>query len=929
MKTVVVCGDLICDHNLVQDPIARPYHHALPRAAVLHRSSGGAWFLQRMIELAISGAADFDVTGVCAVPRGDGDSNLSAEGVSHAFQVWSGHKKHQDSKPEETVWRISQFLGCHRPDAVPSSSAHLCLSPDDPRSPDVLVIDDLCLRFREWECLWPAALRDGGDPVSIVLKTSSAGFDSPLWCRLVDAGWLDRLTIVLSADSLRERGGAITRGLSWDRTIEETVAEINEGVSSYHLGRCRRVVIHFGGSGVASFTRCDLSFGSDANSPFGGDSSADATARAPLADSARLERFLYDPEHHEGVRKTGWPGRMFGALSIMAAAVVRYEVSPGDYPLYTAMGRALSAMRANHRMGAGDGSKGFEADASEEKIKSILSWSPPADGKEEDPAFAFFTAYPRYVAEFPYGLPGYVKGKGEGKGTTSDLLRDLTGEGTEYVAAKATEIVLRGAERALAAAPKAKYGRYLTADREEIERINAIHNLVMSYRNNPKDRNPLSIAVFGPPGSGKSFAIKQLLATIFGGKKPLEFNLSQFDSPDDLRGAFHQVRDRTIQGDMPLVLWDEFDADGLKWLKHFLAPMNDAEFRSGSLTHPLGRCVFVFAGATKHCFEDFSCQPKDEEDCKKFISVKAPDFVSRLRGFVNDKGPNPPDVVSSESGSASPEGAVTCSDRPQLADAHLIRRALLLRSGLERLHPALIDPGTKLAAISPSVIAGFLRVEKFKHGARSLMAIISMSSLSRDKVLGVASLPPEDLLNLHVTGDFMDHVRKGQISAEVTEFLAEACHEAWRAAKEAKGWEYAEVRCDADDKHDRLMPYHKLRESWKEDNRKSARLVRAKLLDVGYDIKGHCDPDDAEPANRKVIGSVLTDLMKIEHDIWLRDRLIQGWSYAAETKDDVRLHQDVAPFGDGLGIDQELDRVIVESIPGPLARRGYKLVRDS
>ena len=51
----------------------------------------------------------------------------------------------------------------------------------------------------------------------------------------------------------------------------------------------------------------------------------------------------------------------------------------------------------------------------------------------------------------------------------------------------------------------------------------------------------------------------------------MEFNLSQFDSAEDLIGAFHQVRDRVLQGFIPVVFRDEFDSQNLKWLRSLLA----------------------------------------------------------------------------------------------------------------------------------------------------------------------------------------------------------------------------------------------------------------------------------------------------------------------------------------------------------------------
>ena len=120
-----------------------------------------------------------------------------------------------------------------------------------------------------------------------------------------------------------------------------------------------------------------------------------------------------------------------------------------------------------------------------------------------------------------------------------------------------------------------------------------------------------------------------------------EFNLSQFASPDDLLSALHQVRDIGLSGKIPLIFWDEFDAAfsgaALGWLRYFLAPMQDGRFQEGQLIHPIGRSIFVFAGGTATSMADFG-QGLSADD---FRAVKGPDFVSRLKGFVNILGPNP------------------------------------------------------------------------------------------------------------------------------------------------------------------------------------------------------------------------------------------------------------------------------------------------
>ena len=107
--------------------------------------------------------------------------------------------------------------------------------------------------------------------------------------------------------------------------------------------------------------------------------------------------------------------------------------------------------------------------------------------------------------------------------------------------------------------PFARFGKLLTVDRNEIESLNSLKNLVRNYEFQKKAKKPLSIGVFGPPGSGKSFGIKQIAKSIYGKDVPiLEFNLSQFpEDPKFVIDALHQVRDEVLKAKIPFVFWDE------------------------------------------------------------------------------------------------------------------------------------------------------------------------------------------------------------------------------------------------------------------------------------------------------------------------------------------------------------------------------------
>jgi hypothetical protein len=109
------------------------------------------------------------------------------------------------------------------------------------------------------------------------------------------------------------------------------------------------------------------------------------------------------------------------------------------------------------------------------------------------------------------------------------------------------------------------------------------------------------------------------------------------------------VRDVSLTNQIPLVFFDEFDADfhgKLGWLKYFLAPMQAGEFRDHDGTHPLGHGIFVFAGGTSSTFAEFTHEanakaPATDEgamsDGQVFRDAKGPDFVSRLRGYIDLK----------------------------------------------------------------------------------------------------------------------------------------------------------------------------------------------------------------------------------------------------------------------------------------------------
>ena len=91
--------------------------------------------------------------------------------------------------------------------------------------------------------------------------------------------------------------------------------------------------------------------------------------------------------------------------------------------------------------------------------------------------------------------------------------------------------------------PYLKCNFLFTIDRNEIESLRNIRKLILQYIAG-RSSKPFNLAVFGPPGAGKSFAVEQIAYSIFDKDDFddkatfLTFNLSQFKDETELGGHF-------------------------------------------------------------------------------------------------------------------------------------------------------------------------------------------------------------------------------------------------------------------------------------------------------------------------------------------------------------------------------------------------------
>jgi hypothetical protein len=301
---------------------------------------------------------------------------------------------------------------------------------------------------------------------------------------------------------------------------------------------------------------------------------------------------------------------------------------------------------------------------------------------------------------------------------------------------------------------------------------------------------------------------------------------------------------------------------------------------------------------------------------KESQTVKLPDFVSRLKGFLNILGPNRQESEGTNGQTKDPY--------------YIIRRAIILRSTFDRFASQLLHGygGKRIASIDEGVLRAFLLTKKYKHGARSMEAIVAISQLSGKTSFEPSSLPSEAQLNLHVDGrEFYALVHRMELDKELDknllEKLAEAAHNVFCEDLRKKGYKYGKVTKENKKEHSSIVPYTELPENEKESNRNNVRDIPNKLAIVGYAMV----PARENEAPGKFQKDEVEELAIVEHKRWMKEKLDAGWQYAKITNKTKKLNQCLIPWDKLPEDEKEKDRILIRGIPVILARAGYIMVK--
>lgn len=893
--TIVVSGDPAIEWNLMSNLASNDqFAGGIRNFTRICSQPGGAALLGALIDCVAAGenTASEPVTMPAwivekfSIP--ENGIHPSDTRYAHAVSIW-------ESFPEKagSAWRVKEFLGIDcaaepLPPAV-SSSSQACL----------IVLDDNGLGFRDDPSRWPQALFENDGNAQVVLKMSRPVAQGALWSHLHDR-FAGRLIVVIPVEELRQSEVQISRELSWERTAQDVAWELAYNPRVNALADCAHVIVTFENAGAILFSR----------------QMPDGSQQRKLPECT----LFFDPNVVEGMWEQAHKGSIPDPTVCLVASIVRQLIQPQP-DLRQAITAGLSAMRSLHLRGYDDSGCGQGHPSLAFPLELIA-------GELRKTSSDFVAARVQFPTRLLlHGQPT----DGSQLPVVSGMWTILQEQYTRNLFQVSCDIVERGPEVALKNVPYGKFGKLFTVDRREIEGFRSIRSLILEYCSKKQSKRPLSIAVFGPPGSGKSFGIKQIARSLgIDEIEDITFNLSQMRSPDDLISAFHRVRDLCLAGKIPLVFFDEFDTalDGarLGWLRCFLAPMQDGEFLEGQTPHPIGKVIFVFAGGTCSTIDEFN-----QSLSADFKAAKGPDFVSRLRGYVNIYGANPP-------------------AQPAKPDPYyIIRRAILLRSVLaQSVPPSMTDrrAGAVQLRIDEGVLRAMLLVGEYKHGVRSMEAIIDMSQLAGKDMFERSCLPSEAQLNLHVNGlEFLSLVQSLSLEGDVLERLAEANHDVFCEKLAQMGYVYGSERDPVKRTHPLLVPYTDLPEEYKHSNRNSIRDIPVKLAMIGYVMT----PARSNEPPFDFPGSALEQLAEMEHDRYMLEAVEMGWHYEPDqpkkfpvdptllpwtsmTRQEIveRYPAHVAQAIGEAGLpeaEKEKDRVLVRNIPTVLTRVGYTVLK--
>jgi hypothetical protein len=212
-------------------------------------------------------------------------------------------------------------------------------------------------------------------------------------------------------------------------------------------------------------------------------------------------------------------------------------------------------------------------------------------------------------------------------------------------------------------------------------------------------------------------------------------------------------------------------------------------------------------------------------------------------------------------------------------------------------------------------VRAFLKVPIYRHGARSMEAIIDMSLLSAKRRFAQSALPSIAQLQIHVDADrFMRLVLQDVVFNDAIETIARENHNR----------QYRETLKKMGKASPNDAPWEELAEEIRESNRGQARHIPEKLKAIGCGLW---------PGKQGEISLIIFDdseieiLARLEHERWVKEKKEAGWSFGKIRNDAEKIHPDLEEWDDLSEEEKRKDRDAVREIPQRLADVGFEIYR--
>lgn len=881
-KRVLVTGDFVLDNHIYEGK--RQNFCDEEQGVRVVRQLGGAALVHNLLSALLGENAETCLDLGVKLPTGvDKIQSEQVPDTCQAYALWTSSGK---------VWRAASAMG------FGGGAPNVAWPPykDAKQASEVLVLCDGGLGFRDNDKHWPTQDLDAAE--FIVLKPTAPLLRGALWEKLMRTEYARKLVVTVAASELRRSDALVNTSMSWEDTLESLASELAPGGGLDALLKCRHLIVVFESEGALWV---DM----------------DETSGGPHC------QLVYRPDSIEGELRRNTKGTAFGFLSCITASVAWHLAKDTPLDMPRALEGGLSAMTSLLLDGHGPSDQpgsGYPAGRLAKCIKNVTCAYSRAEFR---------------LDEVCHGLtcPQDDPAAGAAPQGCWSLLRTMLLSSGSACTDPAYDLAKRVVENgmiALANVPHLRKGLLFSVDRREIEGMRGISGIIQEYRNKKGAKKPLSIGVFGPPGSGKSFAVKEIAKAELGEKVPfLEFNLSQFNDAGDLIGAFHQVRDEVLKGETPVAFFDEFDAQRYKWLQYLLAPMQDGSFQDGQLTHPIGKSIFIFAGGTSSSFQTFGPPnpdslgreptPQEKEAYNEFKFAKGPDFQSRLDGFINVNGPNQR-ILPDERDKRIPDPCDIFFP---------LRRAFLIRGEFR------ISPEQKLD-VDGGLLEALIKADGYRHGSRSLGKVLDPLKPHLRQTGGRllrSLIPPRDLLSLYTNSDeFMRLCRSVPpqrpddpllTDRAKLEKVAKAIHDTWENLGVKEGWR----------KPEEVVPFSKLSGFYQDSNIAAAERIPAVLALASLKlVDGTNTPEERKRVCRKLEHN-LELMAQNEHDRWMAWYLSQGWQWGKQ-KDPAKLteepklktHPCLIPYAKLSDEERDKDRNSIRHYPDFADAAGMKIV---